>query len=124
MVLADGCFDPLHVGHIKYLRAAAALGRPLVVNIAPDEAIVAKGRHPFQTRDERALTILALDMVDRICAYPLAVAIRELKPRYFVKGAEWRHRLPEEASAACQDVGCSMVYLEIRERTSTERLNG
>jgi cytidyltransferase-like protein len=105
VTLADGCFDPVHIGHIKYLRSAAALGRPLVVNIAPDEAIIAKGRQPFQHREERAQTILALDMVDRVCQQPLASAIRDLKPRYVVKGAEWRDRLPEDVLAAAQDVG-------------------
>jgi cytidyltransferase-like protein len=123
MVLADGCFDPLHCGHLKYLRAAVALGRPLVVNIAPDEEIVAKGRQPFQNRDERAQTILALDMVDRVSVNALATAIRELKPRYVVKGAEWRGKLPEDVLAAAQDVGASIAYLEIREKTSSERLH-
>lgn len=125
MILADGCFDPLHIGHIRYLQAARKLGRPLCVAIAPDAVIEAKGRKPFQTQLERAETVLALDAVDmvRVC-HALPDTIRELKPRIVVKGMDWKGRLSNEIQAACQAVGAEIVYLDTVGTTSTERLHG
>lgn len=122
-VLADGCFDPLHVGHVQYLHAADAYGQPLIVRIAPDADITAKGRTPFQTREERAQTILALGVVDRVVLHAtLAAAVRDLTPQYLVKGADWRGRLPADVQAACQDVGTAIVYVDTQARTCSERL--
>ena len=122
MVLADGCFDPLHVGHLWYLREAATLGRPLVVNIAPDSAIYEKGRRPFQTRVERAQLVLALDLVDAVQQGDLAAVVRACRPDALVKGPDWRGRLPVEVKDACRDVGAIVVYTETQRRTSRERL--
>lgn len=121
--MADGVFDPLHVGHIRYLKDAAAFGTPLAVRVAPDSAIREKGREPFQTRDERAIMVLALGMVDRVCLQnTLAEAIRDVQPHFLVKGDDWRGKLPVDVLKACQDVGAQIVYSPVRERTSTERL--
>lgn len=122
MVLADGCFDPTHCGHLAYLKAAADLGRPLVVNVAPDSAIYEKGRRPFQTRRERAEMLLYFDMVDRVTCYGLAEAVRTLRPKVLVKGPDWRGRLPVDVLAACQEVGTEIHYTETQDKTSRERL--
>lgn len=124
MVLADGVFDPLHVGHIWYLREAAKLGRPLFVNVAPDDAILAKGRKPFQNRTERMLTVMALDMVDNAYGMDLPEIIRTMHPHMLVKGKDWRDKLPDAVLAACQAVGAEIRYTDTQERTSTERLAG
>lgn len=123
MTLADGCFDPAHCGHLDYLIAAAALGRPLVVNIAPDSAIYAKGRRPYQTREERARFIFALDCVDRVICQDLAEAIRTLKPTVLAKGPDWRGRLPVDVFVACQDTGTEIHYTDTQAKTSRERLS-
>lgn len=122
MVIADGAFDPLHVGHVWYLREAAKLGRPLVVNIAPDEAIRAKGREPFQGRSERMLTVMALGMVDRVVSEPLAKLILDRTPRYVVKGPDWKDKLPADVLQACQDVGAEIRYTDTESKRSSERL--
>jgi cytidyltransferase-like protein len=122
MVLADGAFDPLHYGHIRYLSEAAAFG-PLVVRIAPDSVIAAKGRVPFQWRHERARTIAALRMVDSVIFDDtLEEAIQRLRPTYLVKGADWHGRLSASLNAACAEAGTEIFYVETQERTSTERL--
>lgn len=123
MTLADGCFDPLHIGHVAYLRAAAALGRPLVVNIAPDSAIYEKGRRPYQTRSERAALIFAIDCVDRVVCQDLVEAIRTLKPNVLAKGPDWRGRLPVDVKMACQESGTTVMYTETQAKTSRERLS-
>lgn len=122
-VLADGCFDPLHVGHIRYLEQAANLGPPLIVRVAPDAAIREKGREPFQTRLERFYTVNAIGVVDRVTGHwSLADAIRALSPKYLVKGSDWRDRLPADVLSACLEVGTEIVYTDTVTRTSSERL--
>ena len=122
MVLADGCFDPLHFGHIQYLWIASKLGS-LTVHVAPDDAIRAKGREPYQSRQERAHTVLALGCVDRVRMWPdLAFAITEEKPRYLVKGAEWRDKLPEAVLDACRRYDVEIVYADVNAKRSSERL--
>lgn len=122
IVLADGCFDPLHVGHIAYLEAAAKLGT-LIVQVASDEAIAAKGRESFQTRTERAKTVEALKIVVlTVQKDSLADAVRAVCPNVLAKGRDWIGRLPEDVVAACREVGTVIVYTDTQERTSSERL--
>ena len=124
MVLADGCFDPIHHGHIRYLVEAAKIGKPLVVRIAPDADIVAKGRKPYQTQGERMRTVLSIGVVDCVREHPtLEAAIRDLRPRYLVKGIEWKDHLPDSVQQACQESGTQIVYVATREKSSSERLS-
>jgi len=93
------------------------------VQIAPDEAILAKGRKPFQTRVERAMTIQCLDMVNMVRCYDsLAIAVLSECPAYLVKGAEWRGKLPADVLKACQEAETEIIYTHTREKSSTERL--
>jgi cytidyltransferase-like protein len=120
--LADGCFDPLHYGHIRYLYAAACLDCALVVNVAPDEAIRAKGREPFQSLAERRATVAAIKGVSEVVSGDLVKAITVYKPHFLIKGVEWAGRLPENVVAACRQAGTTIIYTDTRERSSTERL--
>lgn len=122
MILADGCFDPLHYGHVRYLAEAAAFG-PLVVRIAPDSEITAKGRAPFQWRHERARTVAALRMVDAVAFDDtLEKAVARLRPACLVKGQDWYGRLSQSLDEACRASGTEIFYVATQERTSTERL--
>ncbi len=113
-MLADGCFDPLHVGHLRYLGEAARLGS-LIVRIAPDADIVAKGRKPFQTREERALMVAGLRNVSKVrCDGTLALAVLSECPQFLVKG---------HVMEACDQTETEIVFIESHERRSTERLS-
>ena len=89
IVHCHGCFDLLHVGHIRHLQAARALGDLLVVTVTAD-AHVAKGDgRPAFNEALRAEALAALACVDRVAIShgPTAVeAIRLLRPDYYVKG--------------------------------------
>lgn len=123
LILADGCFDPLHVGHLAYLRVAARLGDELVVNVAGDDVIRAKGRQPFQLLQERMDLIRALPMVSRVVSKPtLRWAIEDLRPAVLVKGGDWKGRLPADVLTACERHNVSIVYTDTVGRSSAERL--
>jgi cytidyltransferase-like protein len=123
MVLADGTFDPLHYGHVRYLAAAAAFGE-LTVRVAPDADVLAKGRLLFQSRDERLKTIGSLRPVAAVVIEELSLAdtVRRLLPTYLVKGIDWRGRLPQDVQDACAESGTQVLFIEAQERTSTQRL--
>ena len=119
MILASGCFDGLHAGHVDYLSAAKALcghDELLACAVAPDSYIrTQKGRAPYWPQHQRARTVRALQDVDAVILHAqpsVAEVIRDVKPRLFVKGPDWEGRLPEEVLLACEEVGTSIAFLE------------
>jgi D-beta-D-heptose 7-phosphate kinase/D-beta-D-heptose 1-phosphate adenosyltransferase len=94
VVLANGCFDLLHTGHLALLEAARREGDVLVVALNSDASIHGlKGRgRPILPQGERAEVLLALEAVDRVVLYdeptPIDV-VRALVPDVLVKGADW-----------------------------------
>ena len=104
IVLANGCFDLLHVGHVRYLEAARKEGDVLVVAINTDESVrrnKGEGR-PLVPQDERAEVLAALRCVDYVTAFGETTAddlIRALRPHVHAKGTEWRaDNVPELAT--------------------------
>lgn len=123
IVLADGCFDPIHIGHLRYLEVAASLGE-LYVNVASDETIRAKGREPFQTRIERAESLSRVqDVREAFWYWSLLEAIANRRPDFLVKGIEWQNCLPADVLTMCAKTGTHVVFTQTRSRTSTERLS-
>jgi len=94
LVFTNGCFDVLHVGHIRLLEAASKLGDRLIVGLNSDESVRRlKGpSRPVVTLEERAETLAALRWVDRVVAFdadtPLAL-ISLVVPDVLVKGGDW-----------------------------------
>jgi len=95
VVFTNGCFDILHVGHIRYLKGARELGDYLVVGLNSDESVKRlKGKsRPYQTENERAEILKALRFVDLVVPFsqdtPLEI-ITFLKPDILVKGGDYR----------------------------------
>jgi phosphoenolpyruvate phosphomutase / 2-hydroxyethylphosphonate cytidylyltransferase len=128
-VLVSGAFDPLHYGHIRYLRAAAKHADdhqlPLVVATAPDEYV--QRRHPLLQRiDERMEMMDAIRGVAFVVpqeSESLAQTIRRLQPRYVVKGTDWKaHGLPPDEVAAIEEVGAELIWTEISPDVSSSGL--
>lgn len=94
IVFTNGCFDILHVGHVKYLNRAKELGDILVLALNSDSSVEAiKGPlRPVVPQDERAYIMASLDMVDYVTIFdedtPLEL-IECLEPDILVKGGDW-----------------------------------
>lgn len=94
VVFTNGCFDILHVGHIRYLRKAKTQGDVLVVGLNTDRSVkMIKGeKRPVMPEKERAEVLSALEIVDYVVLFdepdPLRL-IAALKPDILVKGADW-----------------------------------
>ena len=113
VAMVDGGFDPLHAGHVAYFRAAAALGAPVLCNLAPDD-YVARKHAPLLAQADRAQVIDAIRWIDlvHLSRGSTEAALRALRPRFYVKGADWRGRLPPEQLEICAGQGTEVVYLD------------
>lgn len=94
VTLANGNFDLLHVGHVRYLRAAKALGGKLVVAVNSDSSVRAlKGDgRPIMPENERAEIVAALADVDAVVVFPeldVRAIIREIRPDIQAKGTDY-----------------------------------
>lgn len=94
VVLANGCFDLLHVGHIRYLEGARALGDVLVVGVnSDDQARSLKGEgRPFTSESERAEIISAFRFVDYVIVFhepTVEELIRAIRPDVHAKGTDY-----------------------------------
>jgi rfaE bifunctional protein nucleotidyltransferase chain/domain len=94
IVFTNGCFDILHVGHIRYLTKARKMGDLLIVGLNTDRSVrMIKGdKRPIVSEKERAEVLAALEIVDYVVLFdepdPLRL-IAALKPDILVKGADW-----------------------------------
>jgi len=108
ITLANGCFDLLHVGHVRYLHAARELGGKLVVAVNSDasaRALKGEGR-PLMPAEERAEILAALADVDAVVIFPendVRAIIREIRPDFHAKGTDYTAAtVPERAEVeAC-----------------------
>jgi rfaE bifunctional protein nucleotidyltransferase chain/domain len=95
IVFTNGCFDILHVGHVKYLGAAKSEGDLLIVGLNSDASVrsIKGDRRPLVNQDQRAEILASLAFVDYVVIFdepdPLGL-IQTIKPDILVKGADWR----------------------------------
>jgi D-beta-D-heptose 7-phosphate kinase/D-beta-D-heptose 1-phosphate adenosyltransferase len=120
VVLTNGVFDLLHVGHLRYLRQARELGDVLVVGVNADTAVHKPGR-PLVPDAERAELVAALEPVDYVVIFAEATAdglLRAVRPDVYAKGADYSaETLPEAATA--REVGARLVFLPLVPDRST-----
>lgn len=95
LVFTNGCFDLLHVGHIRYLQQARQLGDVLIIGLNSDRSVRSLGKgegRPIVNEHERAEVLAALTCVDFVTVFddpdPLAV-IQTLLPDVLAKGGDW-----------------------------------
>ena len=103
VVLANGCFDILHVGHVRYLEGARALGDALVAAINSDRSVRAiKGPdRPILGESERVMLVSALRCVDHVVVFEepdVTRVLDVLRPAIHAKGADYTEQtVPERA---------------------------
>jgi D-beta-D-heptose 7-phosphate kinase / D-beta-D-heptose 1-phosphate adenosyltransferase len=113
VAMVDGAFDPLHRGHIEYFREACGLGLPLLCNVASDGYVRTKHR-PLLPEDQRAAIVDAIRFITytHVNQFDTETVLRELRPRYYVKGNDWKGRLPAGQVTICAENGIEVVYLD------------
>ena len=114
VAMVDGAFDPMHRGHVEYFRAAGEqLGLPLLCNVASDRYVSTK-HPPLVPEDQRAAVVDAIRYITytHINRFDTETILRELQPRYYVKGRDWEGRLPPDQVAICRECGIEVVYLD------------
>lgn len=128
LVFTNGCFDLLHVGHVRYLETARGLGDALMVAINGDESVRAlKGDgRPLNREAERAEVIAALECVDRVVIFHevRATALLErVQPAIYVKGGDYTTAtLDGEERAALERAGAEIRIVPFEPGYSTSGL--
>lgn len=94
VVFTNGCFDLIHVGHVRYLNEARGLGDVLVIGLNSDASVSSiKPGRPVNPEDQRAEVLAALESVDYVVSFsedtPYEL-IQEVRPDVLVKGADWK----------------------------------
>ena len=111
--MVGGGFDPIHDGHVEYIRAAAALGLPVLCNVEPDAYV--HGKHPvLLTQGVRARVVDAFRDVTYVhpATNSTEAVLKQLRPRYFVKGRDWEGRLPAVEQRICAEHQIEVVYAD------------
>jgi rfaE bifunctional protein nucleotidyltransferase chain/domain len=128
LVSTNGCFDLLHVGHVRYLQAARALGDLLAVGLNGDASVrdlKGPGR-PINNEKDRAEMLAALECVDLVTIFPDARATRFISasmPAVYVKGGDYSSEtLNPEELAALKDVGAEIRIIPFEKGYSTSSL--
>jgi len=128
VVLTNGCFDLLHVGHVRYFQQARELGDALVVALNGDESVRAlKGPgRPIVPAGERAEVLAALACVDYATIFDDQTAeqvVATIRPDVYVKGGDYtlgRHAVPEAQVVA--EYGGIVLFLDFEAGVSTSRI--
>jgi D-glycero-beta-D-manno-heptose 1-phosphate adenylyltransferase len=128
IVATNGCFDLLHVGHVRYLQAARALGDLLVVGLNGDGSIhELKGAgRPITTQSDRAEVLAALACVDLVTIFPEIRATKFLgavRPAVYVKGGDYTPRtLDQEELTILNEVEAAIRLIPFETGYSTSGL--
>ncbi len=128
VVTTNGCFDVLHLGHLRYLQAARQLGDLLVVAVNSDSSVrVLKGENrPLVPEDERAEMLAGLGCVDYVIIFPELTPIEllsELKPNIHVKGGDYKLEQLIERDVVEQNGGKVVVGLNIPGKSTTNLID-
>ena len=125
-VFTNGCFDILHVGHIRFLKAAKSHGDFLVVGLNSDRSVrMIKGpKRPIIPQDQRAEVLSSIESVDYIIMYdkptPLELIVR-IRPNVLVKGEDWAEDKIIGGSEV-KEYGGRVERIKFTTKTSTSKI--
>lgn len=116
-VLISGVFDPIHAGHLAYIREADRRGPVVcVLSDAPEK------HPPLVPIAERASLLQALGVARVIIGQSVASALFLERPQAYYKGADWRGKLPQEQIEVCARYGIQIVYTDTITQSSSQLL--
>lgn len=124
-VLANGCFDILHAGHLAHLKEARAMGDFLIVSLTVDSHVNKGPRRPIYTWEDRAALLRELRCVDQVERSKNAVdAILAWRPDIFVKGIDYAGggAWTEDILAACKEVGAAIRFTSSPKMSASETI--
>ena len=124
VVTTNGCFDVLHLGHLRYLQAAKKLGDLLVVAVNSDDSVrQLKGENrPLVPEEERAEMLSGLECVDYVIIFPELTPIEllsELKPNIHVKGGDYKLEQLVEKEIVEENGGKVVVGINVPGKSTT-----
>ena len=125
IVLANGCFDLFHVGHIRYLAGAKELGDILIVGINSDEQVrkLKGANRPFMNESERAEIVSAFSFVDFVTIFDeptVTELIRAVRPDFHAKGTDYTTETVPEREIVREYGGQVAIVGDPKEHSSTE----
>ncbi len=128
IVLANGCFDLFHVGHIRYLAGAKGLGDILIVGINSDEQVrkLKGANRPFMPEAERAEMISALRFVDYVTIFDeptVEELIHAVRPDFHAKGTDYTTETVPEKGIVKEYGGQTAIVGDPKDHSSTELMN-
>src|SRR3954470_3391349 len=124
IILTNGCFDLLHVGHVRYLQGAKELGGRVVVAVNSDQsarALKGEGR-PVTTEHERAELLAALQVVDAVVIFPekdVSAIVREVRPDIHAKGTDYTEASVPEGALVRELGGRVAIVGDPKDHSST-----
>jgi len=124
VVFTNGCFDILHVGHVRYLQAAKELGDYLILGLNSDQSVrTIKGpTRPINQQDDRAEVVSALSSVDYVVIFDQPTAenlVAEVKPAIYVKGGDYNIKDLPEAAIVAKHGGQTILIPEVPGKSSS-----
>ena len=128
VVFTNGCFDILHVGHVRYLAAAKRLGDILVVGLNSDASVrELKGiGRPLNSQYDRAEVMAALEAVDHVIIFAekrVSHLLRQMRPQIYAKGGDYTvDSLDSEEVAALKEINARIEILPLVPGKSTSKL--
>lgn len=127
VILTNGCFDLLHVGHVRYLQGAKALGGRVIVAVNSDDSVrTLKGAgRPVMNERERAEIIAALEDVDAVVVFSdpdVRGLIREIRPDIQAKGTDYTAEGVPERDAMAEVGGRVAIVGDAKDHSTTEIL--
>lgn len=128
VVATNGCFDLLHVGHVRYLWRARQLGDALIVGVNGDSSVrTLKGEgRPLNSESDRAEVLAALESVNFVAIFPEMRAttfLHRARPAIYVKGGDYTpETLDGEERAALDEMGTEIQIVRLETGYSTSSL--
>ena len=127
IILTNGCFDLLHVGHVRYLHAAKQLGGRLIVAINSDDSVRAlKGEgRPVVPAEERAEMLAALADVDAVLIFPeldVRVLVSEIRPDVQAKGTDYTLDNVQERETVTEYGGMVVILGGPKEHSTSQMI--